>query len=614
MARRGQRQPGARRPAPRQQQRARPATTRASSPCSPARCARSRRPSSADRCRRRCARSSRSSPCWCARSAPGSSADRTSSEAHRAKELKRLDGIAADPGQDRGPRHLAARPARRGRRRLRRGQVAARRHAARRPASSPPPEEVAPTGARPSPRPPPSVASCRSRSSPASSPTPSSPPTSPPPPAQAAAPRRLAGWELLGPLFQLLRAGRRRGLGVHGAARAGVPARAGRPGADAAPGAAGRRRRRRATGPSCSPTSPAWARRRRRCSPRRRRTPTRCWSSCRTSSRPTGRARPSLWTPNRPATVIHGDGDTIDGFADIVIVNYEVLDRHVGLARRPRLPRHGRRRGALHQEQVLAALAARAGAVRAHPVRAPPRPLLMALTGTPLINDIEDFRAIWQFLGWIDDKKPLRRADARARGDRPDAGRPRVLPGRAPVRDRPRHRPAPQGRRRRRHPGPPHRRPAGRARRQGRPLDPQGRARAGPPHGGALRERARDPRRPVRRSTGIDHDLVRQVATWERKDTATKKTGENVFSMMRRIGQAKAGPGRRLRRAAGPQRRQGRLLRQAHRRDGRRRGDLRPARASGTPRSAATRRTTVRQKQHRRLRQRPRRRTSRSAR
>ena len=31
----------------------------------------------------------------------------------------------------------------------------------------------------------------------------------------------------------------------------------------------------------------------------------------------------------------------------------------------------------------------------------------MALTGTPLINDIEDFRAIWQFLGWIDDKLPV---------------------------------------------------------------------------------------------------------------------------------------------------------------------------------------------------------------
>ena len=37
------------------------------------------------------------------------------------------------------------------------------------------------------------------------------------------------------------------------------------------------------------------------------------------------------------------------------------------LARRPRLPRHGRRRGALHQEQGLAALAARARAVRADP-------------------------------------------------------------------------------------------------------------------------------------------------------------------------------------------------------------------------------------------------------
>jgi SNF2 family DNA or RNA helicase len=31
------------------------------------------------------------------------------------------------------------------------------------------------------------------------------------------------------------------------------------------------------------------------------------------------------------------------------------------------------------------------------------------------------------------------------------------------------------------------------------------------------------------------------VARWEQKDTTTTKTGENVFSMMRRIGQAKAG-------------------------------------------------------------------------
>jgi SNF2 family DNA or RNA helicase len=33
-------------------------------------------------------------------------------------------------------------------------------------------------------------------------------------------------------------------------------------------------------------------------------------------------------------------------------------------------------------------------------------PLMMALTGTPLINDVDDFRAIWQFLGWIDGTKP----------------------------------------------------------------------------------------------------------------------------------------------------------------------------------------------------------------
>ncbi|HEV7825937.1 MAG TPA: SNF2-related protein, partial [Mycobacteriales bacterium] len=29
-----------------------------------------------------------------------------------------------------------------------------------------------------------------------------------------------------------------------------------------------------------------------------------------------------LWAPHRSATVIHGNGDTIDGFADIVVVNY----------------------------------------------------------------------------------------------------------------------------------------------------------------------------------------------------------------------------------------------------------------------------------------------------
>ena len=113
-----------------------------------------------------------------------------------------------------------------------------------------------------------------------------------------------------------------------------------------------------------------------------------------------------LWTPSRRATVVHGDGDRMDGFADVVIVNYELLDRHVGW-----LGDHGFRgmvvdeahfiknKTSQRSQHVLALserIRVRTG-----------RPLMMALTGTPLINDIEDFRAIWQFLGWIDDEKPL---------------------------------------------------------------------------------------------------------------------------------------------------------------------------------------------------------------
>ena len=93
--------------------------------------------------------------------------------------------------------------------------------------------------------PPPSPASCRSRWSRGSWPTPSSPPTSRPPGRPRPGRTPLATWELLGPLLQLVRARRRRSLGVHGAARARSRRRAGRPGADAAPGPAGRRGRGR---------------------------------------------------------------------------------------------------------------------------------------------------------------------------------------------------------------------------------------------------------------------------------------------------------------------------------------------------------------------------------
>src|SRR5205085_3842577 len=111
------------------------------------------------------------------------------------------------------------------------------------------------------------------------------------------------------------------------------------------------------------------------------------------------------WTPHRSATVIHGDGETIDGFADIVVVNYEVLDRHVGwfgeFGFRGMVvdEAHFIKNKTSQRSQHVLDLSAR---IRSRTSR----PLLMALTGTPLINDIEDFRAIWQFLGWIDETEP----------------------------------------------------------------------------------------------------------------------------------------------------------------------------------------------------------------
>jgi SNF2-related domain/Helicase conserved C-terminal domain len=251
-----------------------------------------------------------------------------------------------------------------------------------------------------------------------------------------------------------------------------------------------------------------------------------------------------LWTPRRSATVIHGNGDSIDGFADIVVVNYEVLDRHVGWLGDFGLrgmvvdEAHFIKNKASQRSQHVLELSARIRSFTA-------RPLLMALTGTPLINDIDDFRAIWQFLGWIDDTKPLAElmhaldetgltpADpgfhAAARRCVVDLGivRRRKVEVAADI---------------------PARRIAD------LPVELDG------PAGRSIRAAERDlARRMVSRysdalasrrsgavvegpdNDGIDHDLVRQVARWEQKDAATSTTGENVFSMMRRIGQAKAG-------------------------------------------------------------------------
>jgi SNF2-related domain/Helicase conserved C-terminal domain len=113
-----------------------------------------------------------------------------------------------------------------------------------------------------------------------------------------------------------------------------------------------------------------------------------------------------LWTPKRTATVVHGDGKDVDAFSDVVIVNYEVLDRHVGW-----LGRFGFKGMVVDEAHFIKNLKSeRSKNVLAlsRSIRASqPKALMMALTGTPLINDIEDFKAIWQFLGWIDEKKPL---------------------------------------------------------------------------------------------------------------------------------------------------------------------------------------------------------------
>jgi SNF2-related domain/Helicase conserved C-terminal domain len=243
------------------------------------------------------------------------------------------------------------------------------------------------------------------------------------------------------------------------------------------------------------------------------------------------------WTPHRPATVVQGDGDTADGFADIVIVNYEVLDRHMGwlgdFGFRGMVvdEAHFIKNKTSQRSQHVLALGDR---IRSRTVR----PLLMALTGTPLINDIEDFRAIWQFLGWIDDSKPLdelvdaledtgltpadRGFSAAARQCVIDFGivRRRKLDVAADI---------------------PARRIAdlpveleGQAGRSIRAAERNLASRMVAQYETALANRSSD-----LGAEGIDHDLVRRVARSELKD-ATTRSGENVFTMMRHIGQAKA--------------------------------------------------------------------------
>ena len=112
------------------------------------------------------------------------------------------------------------------------------------------------------------------------------------------------------------------------------------------------------------------------------------------------------------------------------------------------------------------------------------------------------------------------------------------------------------------------------------------------------------PARRRRRSTGIDHELVRRVADPGAQGREREKTGENVFSMMRRIGPAKAGLAADY--AAQLARNAGKVVFFAKHIDVMDAAEAALASAaSATPPSVATRRRGP-AAQHRRVRQRPR--------
>jgi SNF2 family DNA or RNA helicase len=242
------------------------------------------------------------------------------------------------------------------------------------------------------------------------------------------------------------------------------------------------------------------------------------------------------WLPKRRPTVVHGDGVELNAFSDIFIVNYDILDRHVGWL--SKFDFRGMVVDEAHFIKNKDSQRSKHVQAVARTIRARLRhPLLVALTGTPLINQIEDFRMIWQFLGWIDDKKPLGELMAKleATGLTPaDPGffqeaRKAVI-SMGIVRRRKRDVAADI----------PARRIAdipveldGEA---GRSIVDAERALVG-----RLLERY-DRVIAARGASveGIDDDLVRLVCNSEVEETAQDDTGDNVFTLVRKIGQAKA--------------------------------------------------------------------------
>jgi hypothetical protein len=245
------------------------------------------------------------------------------------------------------------------------------------------------------------------------------------------------------------------------------------------------------------------------------------------------------WTPSKTVSVVHGDGLAVDGFADIIVVNYEILDRHVGW-----IGDHGFRGMIVDEAHFIKNKASQRSQhvleIAERVRRRVARPLMMALTGTPLINDVDDFLTIWRFLGWIEEKKPGPRLTAALEETGMTPADHGFYPAaREAVVD------------------------LGIVRRKKVDVaaDIPARRIADLPvelaeaDGRSIREAERelvlrlvqryDAARATRRSgpgaDGIDLELVRRVAGSELADSEDKTTGDNVFAMVRRIGQAKAG-------------------------------------------------------------------------
>ncbi|HEY5335389.1 MAG TPA: DEAD/DEAH box helicase [Mycobacteriales bacterium] len=246
----------------------------------------------------------------------------------------------------------------------------------------------------------------------------------------------------------------------------------------------------------------------------------------------------AMWTPKHAATVIHGDGETVDAFCDVVVVNYDILDRHVGW-----LGSFGFRGMIIDEAHFIKNKSSQRSqnvlALSRQIRERTPRPLLMALTGTPLINDIEDFLAIWEFLGWITGTEVgpdlLHALETNATTPLDPSFYPAARESMIEM-----------GIVRRRKMEVAKDIPARRI--ADVPVELEG------PAGSSVREAERKlvqrllkryrstvaARKDSDEIVDVDASIIRQVCARELRDSNDDNTGDNVFSMMRRIGQAKA--------------------------------------------------------------------------